>query len=1041
MSLAQLSIRRPVFITCLVILLLTLGLMSLNKLPVDLFPEVTFPVIVINTSYPGASPEEVETLVSKVIEDQLNGIPGIKQIRSDNTEGSSQVVAEFTSQTDINYAEQQIRDQLGTVKRKLPDDVQDPKIKRIDPADNAILVLSLKSHLPKVTLYELADKMLKPKLEQINQVGLIEIFGSSGRQIHVDLDRTKLVDRGISATDVVNSIAAAGQNVPIGKVDQGFKEKIFRTLGEYRSLSDIGSVVVKFFGNEVPVTVNDLGKVIDTSAEIHSKTFINGEPGLLLMVYKQTGANTINVVNDVKKTILQLNKTLASQNRDLQITIARDGSKMIRENVKDVVESILIGIILTVLVVYLFLGSVRSTFITGLALPTSLIGALFLMHLAGFSINTMSLLALSLAVGLLVDDAIVVRENIFRHTQLGLNAKEAAVKGTKEVLLAVIATSLTVIAVFGPIGFLHGIVGGFFKEFGLTVCFAMIISLCDALTIAPMLSAYIGLSSKNKKLSFIPAQFNRWQNTLERYYEGVLKFVLRFPLTILFSAFCLFAISIYLAKYVPKTFVPAQENGEFVMSIELPPGFNLQATENITRQIEKEIRTNKEIATAVAIVGNRGEPNRAQFFINMVPSSERSLSTTALKDKIRKQVAHYQNVKIVVSDIDLVGGGQRPFNLNIMGGSLEELINVSQSVYTALKKNKGLLDPEISYKPGKPELQIVSNQTQLQRLGVASTAMGQELRTQIEGKTAAVYRVDGQEYDINVRLQPDQRDLEKNFNNTLIPNMNNLLVKLSDVAQPIQAKAPTTISRKDRQRYIAISADIAPNGSGMGGIMKEIDHYFLDHKLPSGMSYAFDGQAESFKELSQNMIIALSLGILFIYLVLASLYESFVTPLTIMLVLPLAACGAFFSLLITRHSLDIFSMIGCILLFGIATKNSILLVDYTRQLTAQGLKQEEAIIKAGITRLRPILMTTIALIAGMLPIAIGLNEASRQRTSMGIAVIGGLLSSTLLTLVVVPAAYSYVERFRQWTLRLFSKKTPSLDCTQELDLEDLQIDN
>lgn len=1027
MNLSELSIRRPVFITCLVILLLTVGYISLKKIPVDLFPDVTFPVVLINTSYPGASPEEVETLISKVIEGEMNNLPGVKQISSENTEGRSQVVVEFTDETDIKYAEQQVREKISAAKRRLPEDAEEPVIKCIDPADKPVLILALKSSLPKVELYELADKTIKPKLEQINQVGMVETLGSSGREIHVDLDRNKLMKYNISAGQVANHIASAGQNTPVGKIDQGNKEKIFRALGEYRSISDISSVVVNFIGNDVPVTVSDLGTVSDTVADEHSKTYVNGQRSLLLMIYRQTGTNTIEVVKKIEKKITKINAELKAAHTPVTVDIVRDGSKMIRANVDDVKESILIGILLTILVVYLFLGSARSTFITGLALPTSLIGSFLFMHLAGFSINTMSLLALSLAVGLLVDDAIVVRENIYRHTELGKSQIRAAIDGTKEVLLAVIATTLTVIAVFGPIGFLHGVVGSFFKEFGLTVCFAMIISLFDAVTIAPMLSAYVGLGKRAHKPNKIVALFQQFQTYLEHCYGKILKFVLRFPLTVLFSALFIFATSLYVIKYVPKTFVPAQDSGEFVVALELPTGSNLAAMEAISLKIDNELRNHHEIASAIAVIGSRGEPNRAQIYINMVPRKERTLNTTQFKDLIRSQLAKFKGVKIIVKDIDLVGGGQRPFNLDIKGDNLEQLKTISFQVYDYLKHNKGVIDPEISYKSGKPQMEIIPDKNKLQALGVSSKSLGEELRTLVEGTTPAVFRDNGQEYDIRVRLQKEQRDIERNFNQTLIPNVNNMLVRLSDLAKPVESFAPATINRKDRVKYIQLSAEIAPGGPGMGGVMKDITN-LLDTKikLPPGISYSFDGEAESFQELTQNMVIAVGLGVLFIYLVLASLYESFVTPFTIMLVLPLATCGAFYALLITQHSLDIFSMIGCVLLFGIATKNSILLVDYTRQLTQEGMAINEAIVRAGLTRLRPILMTTIALIAGMLPIAIGLNEASKQRTSMGIAVIGGLISSTLLTLVVVPAAYSYVERFRSWCKKIVSRRQPAI---------------
>lgn len=1036
MNLAELSIRRPVFISCLIIIIMTLGLISIKKIPVDLFPNVNFPVLLINTTYPGASPEEVETLVSKVIEQELNNLPGIKQLSSKNTEGRSYVIAEFTAETDIKYAEQQIRDRIAAAKKKLPNDVNDTSIKQIDPADKPILILALQGNYLNAQLHELADNIIKPQLERINQVGMVETLESSGREIHVDLDRKKLTDRNLSASEAANKINAMGQNIPIGKIDQGHLEKIFRSVGEYTSVKDIGATVLRFFGNDKPITINDVGTVIDSTADRQSITYVNGKPALLMMLYKQTGTNTIQVANQVREKLNIINASFKTQHQPIEIKIVRNGSKMVSDNVNDVIESILIGIILTIIVVYLFLGNVRSTFITGLALPTSLLGSFLLIHLAGFSINTMSLLALSLAVGLLIDDAIVVRENIFRHYAEGKSKITAALEGTKEVMLAVIATTLTVVAVFGPIGFLHGIVGGFFKEFGLTVCFAMLISLFDALTIAPMLSAYIGLSP-TKEPNWLVSSFQKLQNKLEFMYEKVLKLVLRFRLIFLLSALLIFVLSISLAKYIPKTFVPAQDNGEFLISVELAPGTNLTTMNELTKRLYKQISLNQEIASTVAIVGSHGEPNKAQFFINMIPSNQRSINTTEFKQKIRNQLKSIPNVKIVVKDIDLVGGGQRPFNLNIIGSNLEEIKGIAFQVYRQLKMNKGLLDPEISYKAGKPETQIKADNLKLKQLGVTTSLIGQELRTQVEGTNAAVYRENGEEYAIRVRLKSDQRDIERDFQQIRIPNVNNNLVPLSQIAKMVSTTAPANIERKNKIRYIQISADIAPDGPGMGGVMNQINTLFATKiKLPPGVSYSFEGQAESFKELTNNMIIAVSLGILFIYLVLASLYESFITPLTIMLVLPLATCGAFYSLLITRHSLDIFSMIGCVLLLGLATKNSILLVDYTRQLTLKGMPIERAIIKAGITRLRPILMTTIALIAGMIPIAIGLNEASKQRTSMGIAVIGGLISSTFLSLLVVPAAYAYIENFRAWCSKLFKSRKVTVNDKEPISTDE-----
>jgi len=1037
MSIADLSIKRPVFISCLVILMLALGYLSLKKLPVNLFPDVTFPVIVVSTAYPGAGPEEIETLITRIYEEELSTLPGIKRINSTSQEGISSVVIEFNLDEDIKYAEQQVRDRVSTVQRKLPSDIQPPVIRRVDPADQPIMTLALSAKgIKQQDLFQLADSDIKPILEQVKQVGLVNIVGGQKREIQVHLDAQKLRAHDLSATRVAQSIAASGTNTPAGTIDIRGKETIIRTVAQYTHLAQIGKTAVSFFGNDVPVSVSDLGTIVDTYEDENSRAYVNGEASLFLQVYRQSGSNAIAVVDDIQKRVTKLNATFAEKPGAPQIVVVRDTSEAIRANVADVKESILIGILLTIVVVYLFLGSGKSTFITALALPNSLLGAFVLMSLAGFSINIMTLLALSLSVGLLVDDAIVVRENIFRHMEMGKSAIAAAIEGTKEVSMAVIATTLTILAVFGPIAFLQGMVGQFFKEFGMTICFAMIISLFDALTIAPMMSAYFAGKPDHgpKKKGFgyytvgwIVAAFDRLQTGMENGYVWILKRSVKRPILVILFALIVFAGSIVAVKHVSKTFLPAQDNGEFVVSLEMTPGTTLDRMDELAQQVDQLLRHMSSVSSTVLSVGSAdGAANISEIFVTLVPSKQRAgQNTSMIKDEVRAALKPYAYANPVVKDGDSTGGGARPFNLNIKGQDLAMLEKVSHEVLDYLKTHPALKDADVSLKSGKPEFQIMVDAQKAGNLGVSPVTLGQELRTLVEGTTPGVYRENGEEYDIRVRLKPEQRDLTSRFNSIMVPNVNQTMIRLSDVAVPTRSVGPTSITRQDRSRYVLIAADLAADGPGVGGAMTDLKQYFIDHPLPHDMSYSFSGQAESFQELGVNMMIAAILGILFIYLVLASLYESFVSPLTIMLVLPLAACGAFYALWITDKSLDIFSMIGCIMLLGVSTKNSILLVDYIQHLVRDGYSEAEAIIEAGRVRLRPIMMTSLALIAGMLPIAIGLNEASKQRTSMGVAIIGGLITSTLLTLVVVPAAYRYIEKFRRgslwfvkWVLRL-----------------------
>ncbi len=1037
-SFARLAINRPVFISCVVALTIIIGYISLSNLPVDIFPDVTFPVISVITPYPGAGPKEIETIVSKVFEEEFSTIAGMKRISAIAQEGVSIVVAEFNFDVDIKQAEQQIRDKISSVRPKLPRDVKESVIRRIDPADQPIMTMSLRADLSEAELFDLANLVVKPKFEQLNSVGLVEIIGGRKREIRVELDLKKLKEREISALQVSDALGKSGMNIPVGKMDVTPKqETVFRTVGEFQSLAEIKNTIVSFFGNEVPTTLRDVAELKDGLEDQKNIAYVNGEKSIFINVYRQSGSNTVAVSKAVVKQMKMLNEQIKDLQGKGQLSLVRDGAKPIEDNILDVSESIYFGIALTVVVVFFFLGSFRSTLITGMALPDSLLGAFILVAVAGFSINIMSLLALSLAVGLLVDDAIVVRENIYRHLEMGKDAKTAALDGAHEVMLAVVATTMTVLAVFGPIAFLEGVVGQFFKQFGLTICFALVISLFDALTIAPMMSAYFvgkikahGQTNEEHKknlydrtLGALVGLFNRFQAWMEKIYLKVLNIALNHPLKTLFTGVVILVLSMMVLKYVPKTFIPAQDNGEFSVNLELPPGTSLTEMNRVGLDVDKVIRAHKEVQFSVLTVGTKdGESNKASFYVRLVAAKMRKINTIQFKEMIRGELTTFTYAKPSVRDYDFMGAGMRPFSVNIQGPNEDELEKISSLVFEKLKNHPSLKDVDLSFRPGKTEFQVIPDRFKSERLGVSTNVIGSELRTLMEGQTPAVFRVKGEEYDIRVRLREDQRNLAQSFDKIYVPNINYRLIPLKSVSQSVETTGPATITRQDRQRYYQIGADIAPEGPGMGGAVNEVKRIFSDEvKLPEGMGYRFVGQAENFQELIVSMLRAAGLGTLLIYLVLASLYESYILPFTIMLVLPLALCGAFFALFVTKASLDLFSMIGCIMLLGVATKNSIILVDYINQQITKGLGMRDAILKAGKDRLRPILMTSFALGAGMSPIAIGLNEASKQRTSMGIALIGGIISSTFLSLIIVPAAFTYMERFRLWSGRLVQR--------------------
>ncbi|MCK6599271.1 MAG: efflux RND transporter permease subunit [Bdellovibrionaceae bacterium] len=1027
MNLAALSIKRPIFITCIVILMLIMGFVSLKKMPVDLFPDVTFPTIFVQITYPGASPIDVEKQVAKPIEDELGSLSGLKTLTSNNLDSAAFVILQFKLGTDIKEVEQQVRNRINNVRRKLPNDIKEPIIRRFDPADQAVMTLAILSKLDAAKLYDIVDEQIKPQVERIPDVGQLNIVGGRKQEIHILVDKDKLQDRNLSMSQISRRIEDTSKDVPIGKVENTKKETVLRTLGEFSSLSQIENISVNFLGSDRSVKLKEIATVERSLEDVKRVSSIDNQNAIFLDVFKQSGSNTVAVTDAVKSTMEKINAYLQQKNIDAKLILIRDSSIPIRLNIADVKESISIGILLCIVVVFFFLGSFRSTFITGMALPNSLLGGFVLMMMMGFSINIMTLLALSLAVGLLIDDAIVVRENIFRHMEMGKDPIKAALEGTAEVSQAVIATTLVVIAVFGPIAFVQGIIGQFFRQFGLTIVFTMLISLFDAFTMAPMLSAYLATKNEHEKgngpIAYLLKAFDRLQTKLEDLYESTIRMTLKFRKSVLVFAIFVFIFSMFLAKYVPKTFLPPNDIGEFAIIIEKPVGTSIYETESFMKTLEEKIREEKSIQLIARTVGtNEGEANKGNYFIKLVPAKERKYNTTEIKDIMRTRLNEFaKDATIAVTDIDISGGGQKPLNLYLTGENLETLTQFANDLKVRLSKIQGLVDVDTNFRSGKPEFHVKFDRERSEALGVSTVVVGNELRARTEGTEPAIFRENGIEYKVRLRFKEEDRDLRANFGSTQIPNSNFNMIPLSRVAKGEDSLGYSQINRQNKNRFIAITANLA-SGGNLGSVTQEIESILKNEiKPPLGVEYAFVGQAEDFKDLMANMILAMGLGIIFIYLVLASLYESFITPITILLALPLAISGAMGGLFIFNKTIDIFSLIGIVMLLGVVAKNSILLVDYTKKLIDEGQEINAALIKACRTRLRPILMTSFALIAGTLPIAIGLTELGAQRQSMGVSIIGGVVSSTLLTLIVVPAAFGYIENFSQ-RMRKLAKK-------------------
>ena len=805
-------------------------------------------------------------------------------------------------------------------------------------------------------------------------------------------------------------------------VDKGDKQTTFRSLGEFKNLKDIKNTIIGLYGNELSTKISDLGEVLDTLKDETSRVFVNNKKALIIEIYRQSGTNTVAVADEVKKKMNELQTTLSSIDGHPKLSILEDSSDDIKANVKDVEETIILGILLTILVVYFFLANGRSTIITGLALPTSLIGSFILMKLFGFSLNVISLMALSLAVGLLIDDAIVVRENIFRKIEGGMKAKIASIMGTNEVQIAVIATTLVILSVFAPVGMMSGVIGQFLKQFGLTVCFAMIISLFDSLTLAPMLSTYLAVKVSNEKKQSIFNKitgkflsiFEYFTTWLENRYERLLHFTTKHNILTLVLSFIIFVVCCGFVMKVPLNFMPESDNGEFGVSLELAPGANLDAMNKIALKAEDVIKKNKDVTLMqLTVGGTNDEPYKASIHVKLAQA--RNMTTTDMKAKIRKDLQFLKEANPKVNNYDPSGSAQsQPLTINVISNNQNDLIKYSEKLADVFKKDKRLKDVDTSYRLGKPEIQIKIDEEKARIYGINTKTLGNEIRAQVEGLTPVKYRENGKEYEIRVRLKDDQRDLSKNLNAIFIPNVNGRLIRLTDVANIKTERSASTIERQDRSRYLQVSAALMP-GIGLGNVISDISKTIKDLNVPSGTKIVFTGESEKYADMMQSLVFAIGMGILFIFLVLSSLYESFITPLTIMLALPLAICGAFVALFITGQTISMFTILGIIMLLGVACKNSILLVDYISRLIKEGKSREDATIEACKIRLRPILMTSFALIAGMLPVAIGLSALSSQRQSMGIAIIGGVISSTILTLVVVPSSFHYIDKFRIWS--------------------------
>lgn len=1041
----RLSIANPVMATMAMLAFVVLGLFAYNRLKVDQFPNIEFPVVVVQVDYPGASPEIVESEVTRRVEEAVNTIAGIKQLTSRSYEGSAVVIIEFNLEVDGRRAADDVREKVAAVRPLLRDEVKEPRILRFDPAARPIFTLALLSSdgsRGQMELTTYADQVVKKRLENAGGVGSVTLAGGLKRQVQVRVRPQDLEAQGVSVAQVMAAVQAENQERPAGALRTESSERLARIDARLRRPEQFGELIVARRGNAV-VRLSQVADVVDGPQEVESLALYNGQRTIALDVLKAQGENTVDVVRNLQRAIDKLKPELPP---GMALEVVRDSSRPILVAVQNVRQTLIEGAVLTVLIVFLFLNSWRSTVITGLTLPIALIGTFFFMQVFGFSINMVTLMALSLCVGLLIDDAIVVRENIVRHLQMGKGPLRAALDGTNEIGLAVLATTLSIVAVFLPIGFMGGIIGKFFHEFGITIVAAVLISMFVSFTLDPMMSsvwhdpavapgAHGGRSLYDRTLGRLTGAVDRWSHGLGRGYERLLGWSLRHRLATVLIALASLIASFVLIPRLGTEFVPKADYSETFVNFYTPMGSSIEVTEARTRQVEALLRRMPEVRYTVATI-NTGQAlgrNFVSIYVRLTDRHTRSRSVDELSVPLREQLARLPGITVThVGLLDPVGG-LKPISVSVQGGDLRELQRISQRLIERFKAIPGLVDLDTSQKPARPTVSIRVRRDAASDLGLGVGAIADALRPLVAGEVAGVWRAeDDQTYDIVVQLTPDARRSAEDLARLSLavgtrPDGTPRIVRLGEVADVVDDLGPSQINRRALNREVEITANFS--GRSLGEVSADIRSVLADTPLPSGYGIRFGGSTQDMQDAFGYALQALAMAVIFIYMILASQFRSFTQPLALMTSLPLTLIGVVLTLLLFRSSLNMFSIIGVIMLMGLVTKNAILLVDFANR-ARQGLgeqaddpahrepmSREAALLLAARVRLRPILMTTLAMVFGMVPLAFALSEGAEQRAPLGQAVVGGVIASSLLTLVVVPVVYCWLDDLSGWLKR------------------------
>jgi hydrophobic/amphiphilic exporter-1 (mainly G- bacteria), HAE1 family len=1022
MFLSNLSIARPVFATVMMLSLLTLGTASYRRLPIDLYPNVEIPVITIVTIYPGASPESVERDVSKRIEEAINPIAGLRHVGSTSREGVSQLFAEFQLEVSADKAAEEARTKIAAIRGDLPQAIQDPIIGKLDIGGMPIVSLAVRSSaLPPRELTVLVDQKIARRLENISGVGKVDRVGTVEREIAIAIRPERLEALAIGVDELMGGLARENVDTPLGRMTAATHETPLRVQGKARTVRQFAAMAIATRGGR-PITLGELADVSDGQEEARSLAFVDGAPAVALDVLKQSGANAVAVADAVRAETAKLAAELPA---GTTLEIVRDGSTMIRESVEDVQQTMIIGGLLTILIVFVFLNSWRSTVITGLTLPISVISSFIVMNFAGMTLNVMTLMALSLAIGLLIDDAIVVRENIVRHLERGDDHFKAARDGTAEIGLAVLATTLSIIAVFVPVAFMKGIVGRFFFAFGITVAFAVLVSLFVSFTLDPMLSSRwidpdVSRSGRRNPIARLLDHFNRWFDRTADGYRGVIAWALRHRPTVVAVAVASFVGGIAVMGRLESEFFPQFDQGEFVVSFTTAPDASIDETQGRLDEVLAALKQFPEATRLYASIGagDAGTVRDARVYVKLQDRAERTRGQRAIERELRARLLRIPGIVASIGQADALDN-RKPLLVNVRGEDLAQLKTYSQQLKNDLYNLSGIVDLEATLEHEAPEYRLVVDRERAADVGLNSGTIAGVVGPLIGGRVVTTFEDEtGEARNVRVRLPQGLREEASQIEQLRVAVARGgraALIPIGSVARYELGATPSEIGRMDLSRQVMVSGNLdgLPLGTAVARVKAAADAL----KMPPGYRVVISGENEAMEESFRYMAEALVLAIVFVYLILAAQFESFIDPLSIMLSLPLSVVGMAATLLLTGDTINIMSLIGLIMLMGLVTKNAILLVDFSKVLRGRGLDRTQAVIDAGRTRLRPIVMTTAAMVFGMLPLALGFGSGGEMRAPMARAVIGGLMTSTLLTLIVVPVVYTLLDDLAVWLRR------------------------